>query len=293
MSSRTPGGSPGRIHPALESSRPLVFAHRGGAGLAPENTIGAFEHAAALHVDGFELDLQLSHDGVAMVHHDRTLDRTTNGTGPLDHLTSAELMALDAAYRFKPEEGFPWRGRAGGVPRLRDVLARFPQHRFVIEIKGTDRRLLDTAVEDIRAAGAIDRVTVGAYAARQMWRARQVEPRLATGAAYEETRWALYRSWIRWPAANPRYRVFHVPEMVGQTRVVSPAFINDAHRRHVHVYVWTVNTAEDIRRLLAWGVDAIITDRPDIAVPIVGIDAASAGGGASALRADEPRIPTP
>jgi glycerophosphoryl diester phosphodiesterase len=257
------------VHPALASSRPLVFAHRGGAALAPENTMAAFEHASALGVDGFELDVQLSRDGVAMVHHDATVDRTTDGTGAVADLTASDLMALDAGYRFGVGAGYPWRGRAGGVPRLRDALTRFPRHRFIIEIKGLNGALTDAVIDDVHAAGAIDRVSVGGFAARQMWRARRREPRLATGAAYEETRWALYRTWVRWPASRQLYHVFHVPELAGATRVVSPRFVAAAHAAGVRVYVWTVDAPDDIRRLLSWGVDGIITDRPDVAVPLV------------------------
>jgi glycerophosphoryl diester phosphodiesterase len=98
---------------------------------------------------------------------------------------------------------------------------------------------------------------------------REYEPRIATGASKEETRWALYRSWIRWPLGTTRYRELLVPERSGATRVVSPGFIAHAHRAGLSVKVWIVNDADDIRRLLRWGADAIISDRPDVAVAVV------------------------
>jgi glycerophosphoryl diester phosphodiesterase len=247
----------------------LIFAHRGGAALAPENTLAAFEQAASLGADGFELDVRLSRDGAAVVHHDSTLDRTTDASGPVRRLTADELARLDAGHRFGPERGYPWRGRAGGVPRLRDVLRRFADRRLVIEVKGTNRALLDAVVADIRETNALDRVSIGAYAARLMWRARKRETRIATGASYMETRWALYRLWFRRPLRHPRYVVFHVPEKVGDTRVVSPEFIQAAHAADVHVYVWTIDAPEDIARLLSWGADGIITDRPDVGVALI------------------------
>jgi glycerophosphoryl diester phosphodiesterase len=155
------------------------------------------------------------------------------------------------------------------VPRLRDVLLRFADRRLVIEVKGTSPALLDAVVADVRETNAIDRVSLGAYAARLMWRARKRETRVATGASYMETRWALYRLWFRRPLGHPRYEVFHVPEKVGDTRVVSPAFIQAAHAAHVHVYVWTIDAAEDIERLISWGADGIITDRPDVGVKLI------------------------
>src|SRR4029079_11204671 len=110
-----------RPHPALSFGRPQVFARRGGAALRPENTLLAFDHGLALGADGLELDVHLSRDGVVVVHHDTTLERTTNGTGPIAARTADELAALDAGFR---ADGF--RGRAGGVPRLAKVLPRYP-----------------------------------------------------------------------------------------------------------------------------------------------------------------------
>ena len=86
-----------RTHPSIASTRPLVFAHRGGSALAPENTIPAFDRGLAEGADGLELDVHLSRDGLVVVHHDRLLDRTTNASGPLAERTAAELAALDAA----------------------------------------------------------------------------------------------------------------------------------------------------------------------------------------------------
>src|SRR6266545_7509783 len=100
-----------RPHPALSLGRPQVFAHRGGAALRPENTILAFDHGLSLGADGLELDVHLSRDGVVVVHHDATLDRTTNGRGPISAHSAAELARLDAGYHSDD-----FRGQAGGVP---------------------------------------------------------------------------------------------------------------------------------------------------------------------------------
>ena len=100
--------------------------------------------------------------------------------------------------------------------------------------------------------------------------ARAYEPRIATGAAREETRWALYKSWVHWPLRRPAFREFQVPERSGRTTIVTPRFVRHAHRAGLPVKVWTVDAHEDMRRLLSWGVDAIITDRPDVAVAAAG-----------------------
>jgi glycerophosphoryl diester phosphodiesterase len=239
----------------------MVFAHRGGAALRPENTMLAFDHGLSLGADGLEFDVRLSRDGIVVVHHDPTLDRTTSGTGPLAAHTAEELARLDAGYRF---DGF--RGKAGGVPRLDDVLRRFAGARFIIELKMNDPALAYRTIDAVRAAGAVERTALGSFGTRVLRAARAYEPRIATGASREETRLALYRSWVRWPVRRPPYNEFQVPEMAGSTRVVSPRFVKYAHQAGVKVRVWTVDDAADMRRLLTWGVDALISDRPDLAV---------------------------
>ena len=244
---------------------PFVFAHRGGSALRPENTLLAFDYGLSLGADGLEFDVHLSRDGVVVVHHDARLDRTTNLRGPIASLSADELARADAGYHMQA-----YRGRAGGVPSLRGVLCRYPSARMIIELKLNEPELARRAIDEIRAADAVDRVALGSFGTRVLRAARSYEPRIATGASREETRLALYRSWCRWPVRRPAYKAFQVPEMAGATRVVSPRFVRYAHEAGVRVDVWTVDEEADMRRLLAWGVDGIISDRPDVAVRVVG-----------------------
>jgi len=263
-----------------------VFAHRGGAALRPENTLLAFDHGLSLGADGLEFDVHLSRDGVVVVHHDPTLERTTNGRGPIAALTAAELAGLDAGYWFTPLDGppspagsspataaqpplYPYRGQAGGVPTLRQVLERYPLATLIIELKVNDPVLAHRAVDEVRSARALDRVAIGSFGTRVLRAAREYEPRLLTGASREETRLALYRSKIHWPVRHLANDAFQVPETSGWTRVVSRLFVRHAHQAGVAVQVWTVNDEPDMQRLLDWGVDGLISDRPDIAVEVV------------------------
>src|SRR4051794_16662408 len=259
-------------HPFFAASRPLVFAHRGGSGLAPENTIMAFETGVALGADGLELDVRLSRDGVVVVHHDASLDRTTNARGRVDALDAAELARVDAGYHFRRAEGqpeYPCRGQGIGVPTLAAVLARFRDARIIVELKLNDAALADAALDVVRRADAVERVCFGSFGSRVLRAARTAEPALATSASREEVRWALYRSWCGWPYRRPAYAGFQVPEWSGRTRVVSRRFVDAAHRAGLGVQVWTVDTEDTARRLLGLGVDALITDRPDRIVPVV------------------------
>jgi glycerophosphoryl diester phosphodiesterase len=240
-------------HPFFASARPLVFAHRGGSALAPENTMAAFENGLRLGADGLELDVHLSRDGVVVVHHDRLLDRTTNLRGPIAERGADEL-------------------RRASVPVLAEVLTSHRRARIIVELKVNSVELATAAVRAVRDVGALDRVCFGAFGRRVLRAVRTLEPSVATSAAREEVRWALYRSWFRWPRwsmSRVGYAGYQVPELVGATRVVSPRFVEYAHRAGLGVQVWTVNAESDARRLLDWGVDALITDRPDLIVPVI------------------------
>ena len=257
----------------IDARHPLVYAHRGGAALRPENTIAAFDNGLALGADGLELDVRLSKDGVVVVHHDATLERTTDGRGRLADRSAHELARLDAGYNFQPStQEFAFRGQGISIPTLAAVLQRYPEALVIIELKsdlGDGTEIARRTVEVVRNAGAVDRVALGSFSGRALQAARLLEPALRTGAAREETRWALYRSWVGWPLGRPRYQEFQVPERAGATTVVSPRFIKHAHKSGVAVKVWTVDDEADMTRLLDWGVDGIISDRPDVAVAVV------------------------
>ncbi|HEY3043430.1 MAG TPA: glycerophosphodiester phosphodiesterase [Vicinamibacterales bacterium] len=307
-------------HPFFSARRPQVFAHRGGSALAPENTMAAFDRGLALGADGLELDVRLSRDGVVVVHHDRTLERTTNLSGPIANHTADELARADAGYSFlwgPPADGpirlkpdptsggpirlkpdptsggpirlkpdptgggpirlkpdptaaeFPFRGRGITIPTLAAVLARYRDVPVIVELKVNHPDLARAVVGVVREADAIDRVCLGSFGFVVLREARRLEPALATSAAREEVRLALYRSWCRWPVVRVRYGGYQVPEWSGRTHVVSLRFVEDAHAAGLGVQVWTVDTEPDAGRLLDWGVDALITDRPDIIVPFV------------------------
>jgi glycerophosphoryl diester phosphodiesterase len=244
--------------------RALVYAHRGGAGLAPENTLVAFEAGLGAGADGLELDVRLSLDGVAVLMHDPTLERTTDGTGPVDQRTAAELAALDAGYRFERDGAYPFRGLGIGVPLLRDVLRRHPEASLIVELKSPDPRLAGAVVDEIHAAGAVGRATVGSFQKGALDAVRALDPGIRTGADTDDVRNGL--DGLR---GKPVFDAFQVPEVFAGMRVVTPEFIARAHDVGVTVMVWTVNQPDDMRRLLEWGVDGLITDRPDIAVPLV------------------------
>lgn len=254
---------------------PLFFAHRGGSLLAPENTLAAFDRGASLGADALELDIQETRDGELVVIHDATVDRTTDATDPVASFTLDELRRLDAGYRFSPDAGatFPFRGQGHTIPTLREVFARYPALRINIDLKGSnpvrERRLWEL----IQEHEAQDRTLVASGDEHvPIVRFRTlVAGRTATSASGDEIRNFLFGSWCgatRW--LRPAYVALQVPETWHGVRVVSPRLIAAAHRRGLDVHVWTVDDAAAMERLLAWGVDGVMTDRPDVLARVMG-----------------------
>jgi glycerophosphoryl diester phosphodiesterase len=246
-----------------------VFAHRGGCALGPENTIAAFDRGLAAGADGLELDIRLSADGVAVVCHDQTLDRTTNTTGLVSVHTAAELSRVDAGYRFTDDAGrHPFRGQGIYIPTLQEVLERYPDVPIIVEMKPDSEEMGLALAAEVLRANAAERVCAAGYGSRSLAAARDALPAMASSASQMEVRLALYRSWVGWPPMHPRYAGYQVPEHAGSLRVVSPRFVRHAHRAGLEVQLWTIDEAADMRRLLGWGVDALISNRPDLAVTV-------------------------
>ena len=251
------------------SSIPLVFAHRGGCALGPENTMAAFDHGLAAGADGLELDVQLSSDGAVVVCHDETLERTTQGTGPVAARTAAELAEVDAGWRFADADGsYPFRGRGVGIPTLVEVLRRYPDIPIIVEMKVDSAAMGEAVAREVRAAGAARRVCAAGYGQRAVEAARAALPEMPTSAAHPEVRLAVYRSMAGLPIRTAPYQMYQVPEWAGVIPVATRRFIRHAHQARLAVQIWTVDEERDMARLLKWGVDGLITNRPDLAVRV-------------------------
>ena len=248
---------------------PLLMAHRGGSLLAPENTIAAFRPAVdEWGADVLEMDVRLSADGRVVVIHDATVDRTTDGSGAVAHHTWEQLAELDAGYRFVDLDGEPsFRGRGVRIPLLEEVFESFPETRLNVESKVPEAAA--PLAELIVRFGAQDRVLVAA----------EFEPTRRGAVGYTGP-WGASRShvapfWLlhRVPVLRYLYRptcdAFQVPETSGPLRIVTPRFIEAAHALNIPVHVWTVDDPVDMKRLLAWGVDGIQSDRPDLLADVL------------------------
>ncbi len=261
--------------------RVLAYAHQGGAWESPSSTLFAIDRAVAAGATGIELDVHATADGELVVCHDATVDRTTPARGTIASFTLAELRQLDFSFWFVPgsdvtphrdEGAYPYRGRAPEDPRfgiatLREVLELFPGVLLNLDIKQTApvvkpyeeslaqllaeygrtedvivASFLDAATDSFRAFAPTVATSAGTIATGVFWRA------LHAGEAIPDT-----------PAV-----AYQVPERVGELVLVDEAFVEAAHSHGKAVHVWTVNDPQSMERLVAFGVDGIISDLPTL-----------------------------
>lgn len=262
----------GRDTSGQKAPGPLVMAHRGGAGLWPENTMLAFERARDLGVDVIETDVHSTADGVLVVLHDATLERTTDGAGPVGALTLAQLKKLDAGFRWSADGGktFPWRGRGLTVPTLDEVFTRLPGMRFNIEPKQESPSIVKPLCRAIREKGMADKVTIGSFRQGVLDEFRKECPEVKTSAGPAEVAEFLRASRGGGGAGEPKFVALQVPESMMGVHLLTGSFVESAHARALQVHAWTVNESEDMRRLVDIGVDGIMTDYPDRLLKVLG-----------------------
>ncbi len=245
---------------------PVNLAHRGASSLAPENTIEAFRLAVEAGAGGLELDVHMTRDGHIVVIHDATVDLTTEGAGPVSEMTLDELRGFDAGHNFSPDGGptRPYRGRGVRVPTLEEVLREFPGVAVNIDIKAGRPGIEAAVLGVLRDADALGRVLVVSTPHATVKRFRKVSGgHVSTGASKWEIGVVYLLSRLRLERfVRPAYDALQVPLRHRGIRLVTPRFIRAAHDRGVRVDVWTINQANEMRRLLDLGADVIMTDRP-------------------------------
>jgi len=235
----------------VENPLPLVIGHRGASADAPENTIAAFELALEQGADGIELDIHLSSDEQPVVIHDFTLERTTDGAGPVSERSVRELKRLDAG---------GWRERrfrGQRVQTLQEVLERFRDRaRFWIELKagsvlypGIEERV----VSMIEIYDVVDRVLVQSFDHRAIAHVRTLNREIPVGALLAQA-----------PLDGALLRPGAASAICPGADLLTEELLGEIRRAELDCYVWTVNEPAQMDRLVEWGVSGIITDRPGL-----------------------------
>jgi glycerophosphoryl diester phosphodiesterase len=250
-------------------AKPVNIAHRGGKDIVPENTLEGFREGLLAGADVAELEVHLTADGHLVAIHDDTVDRTTDGSGPVREMTLQEVKGLDAGYRFTRDGGktYPYRGQGVAIPSLEEVYEGLPGVPINVEIKEDQPDIERALWQVIEQAEATDRTLAVSGKTSIIRRFREVSGgRVATGSSATEIAvFELLRRLRLSRLLRPSYQALQVPEGYRNIlRLVTPRFVRVAHQLGVRVDVWTVNTEPDMRRVLGYGVDGIMTDRPDI-----------------------------
>jgi glycerophosphoryl diester phosphodiesterase len=251
----------------LSTAERPVIAHRGASAYAPENTLEAFELALSMGAEALEMDVRVTADGVPVVMHDPTLDRTTDMSAPVAERAFEQLRRADAGARFTADGGatFPWRARGVRVPPLAEVLSAFPDVPIVLEVKHPrGQEAVRRVLTDQRAMG---RCVVAAEQDAALAAFR--EPPWVCGASRADIAALFFRTLVglhRRPRRPPRYRVLAAPERWKGMRVSNRRFIRAARTMGCPVHVWTVDDPAAARRLWHDGASGIITNRPDVMV---------------------------
>jgi glycerophosphoryl diester phosphodiesterase len=257
----------------LARRKPYLTAHRGGALLAPENTLVAFEQAARLGADVFELDVRLTRDGEVVVFHDDDTGRITGAPGTVEERTLEELRRLDAGWSFVDAQGErPWRGRGVTIPTLREVVERHPRVLVNVEAKHTAPALAEALARVVLETGRPGDFCVGSFDDGQSERLRALLPGachfLPENAATCHVMAA--RSGEGAHGCPEGYDVADLPLRTGGFTVVDATTVAYFHARGMQVHVWTVDDEGDMRALVALGVDGVMSDRPDLLARVLG-----------------------
>ncbi|MEY2569120.1 MAG: glycerophosphoryl diester phosphodiesterase [Actinomycetota bacterium] len=258
-------------NPWLER-RVLNYAHQGGAAEMPSSTLIALHRAVEVGAHALELDVHCTADGHLVVCHDGTVDATTDGTGRIADMTLADVRALDNAYRFGPDDGFPYRGRGHTIATLDEVLEAFPSTFLNLDIKETaptvepyEERLAET----LRRFGRVDDVIVASFLDGATDAFSSFAPGVSTSAGTMAT--AMFWRAVQDGDDPPpmRHHALQVPPDYEGTAIVDEHFVERAHAAGIAVHVWTIDEPDEMRRLLALGVDGIMTDRPSVLADVL------------------------
>ena len=280
MAANTSGSGLRRPNPWLER-RVLNWAHQGGAREGPSSTLWAMRQALAAGAHAIELDVHATADGHVVVCHDPTVDRTTDGHGAIADLTLEEVQSLDNAYWWVPgelaapglpDDQYPLRGRAPAdselrIPTLDAVLAEFPGVFFNFDIKQTAPAVAayeGKVAEALARHGRSDDVIVASFLDEATDAFCRIAPEACVSFGMNGTRdfFGAFREGSA-PAESPHVAL-QVPPTVGEIELVTPDFIEAAHGQGIAVHVWTIDEPEEMRRLVAMGVDGVMTDRPSV-----------------------------
>ena len=257
--------TPAPPHPWFNGlNKPAILAHQGGLKEWPSCTMYAFERAREAGSDVLDLDMHMTSDGVLVLLHDTTVNRTTDGRGAVAEMTWEELQKLDAAYYFNPDgKSFPLRGKGIGIPRFVDVLEAFPDWKFQIEVKQAPLELAPELARVLEQYEAEDKVLLSCFDEEMMAELRRHCPKVASSATPAEIRIFVLASKLHLEGViSPDYSSLQIPLRASGWDLVTPRTVEAAHNRGLYVLPWTIDSEADVEVCRRAGVDGFNTNLP-------------------------------
>lgn len=240
----------------MKSIKTKIWAHRGASEVAPENTLLAFEKAIEMGADGIELDVQMTKDGELVVIHDETINRTSDGKGYVKDYTLDQLQCYNFGKGYTKWAPIPTLRQVYELMQHNDLMLNIELKNGIIHYKGMEEKLLELAKE-MRMES---RLIYSSFNHQSIVYLKQLQHNIKTGILYAD-------GWLKVPdyAVHIGASALHPAGYL-----IDRALVQEARQRGLKVHVWTVNEEEAIKQLVHLGVDAIITNTPDLAKKIVG-----------------------
>jgi len=246
----------------IDASKPQLFAHRGTSLLAPENTAAAFDFALKNQCDVLETDVRLSRDGVVIVTHDETLERTTDSNARVRDLTLTELKKLDAGCQFVDLEGNRYEGEQQRLLTLDELFEQYPSVGINIDIKDNDIEAAAAVAKVVERHRQSHWVNVGSFHAKVIQHFRMCAPDASTAATRQEVARLVFG---KTPTGTLPYKILQIPVSYWGIQLSRKRLIKKVQNVGVDVIYWTINDDKHIQRLLDRGANGVVTDRADIA----------------------------
>lgn len=255
--------------PFLKNDRPLIMAHRGRSAYTPESSYQSFKEAYDLDVDVLETDIRLTKDGIPVIFHDESLDRTTNGIGSINDYTFDELQAYDLGYWYQDSKSgeYPYRNKEFKILSLVEFLDKFPKIRINLDIKDELKEAPENILDAIISSNAHDRVLLGSFHHKQIKKFRDISLQwgIPTSASPLEVLVFLGHLTL---FSYKKFCVFQVPMNYNFLKIVTQKNIERAHKLNLAVHPWTFNDKQAMMNLFKWGIDGIFSDDPELMIKV-------------------------
>lgn len=244
----------------------VVLAHRGDSASFPENTLPAFESAVRMGVHVIETDVHLTSDREVVIWHDNTMERMTGDKRLINEMSWKEISQINGGYCFTRDGGktYPYRENPIRPILLKELLSRFPQMRFNVDLKDNAPALAEGYAKILKDLSCINRVITASFHSKLLEYYRTLIPQGLTSCTSGEVLKLLfiYHTGTSFFHNPKRLGIIQIPEYSGRVKILTPRFIRFLHRNGYIVQVWTINDESEMYRFLQMGVDGIFTDRP-------------------------------